>query len=728
MGSGSGSKEQTEASYLQKITDTFGRTVTFVYAAKDAGEYVEPHTEILGGQESSTIGDAYQEQYETKYLDRMEVDSEHGVRLFSLEMGYRSSHLNECGTSCDKRLLTSITHLNTDGGALPSIDFTYTTSGARAGFLSNLTTTAGAHLDYEYVDQTLDHSDLDLTINAPNDYKEPRVWIGEDYVVVSWRKPTNGNVKIRAYRWEGEWLEDKTTFPTFYAYRPPETDLQEFDVHIERDFFAVVARTPSNTVHQLFLYHKDETSRDGWVPSSGIEVWDYEQDKDRVATGNGFAATVSDVSGAKKIVTFSWNGESWRQQTHRAVYHQTLFQIKGGPDYFVSIDLVSVDPVIVSRLFVFYRDDVHEWQSVEYSDDLDDVAGSYDIQTGPTFITLSASGNVNTNQIYSWDEEYTTVSRRWIDNLDNVIVRIGGPSTVGFWGTPFTVQVARYDGANWDVHDFTPSQSQGGGYFSFGEDYAVRRDVSGEGGQRLTYDANSPNWNTTLATLPSSNPTANEEFPRAGIGNHLLGRDAYFRSPGAWGNEVELPLSGAGIDTKSTRQAGAVAVVYETDGSTQGDTNVLPIRNGAFQVAHVLDHGRVRNVGAAGYLDRSELVGLGTIVTFPRSVSSNLFHTATELTLYRLVNDNLFGQQQRPVVSQITTNDGYDNRMVEFEYEQDLSTIDALGRAPQFNKVVVTRRDPNDLALEPAGHVEHQFFTGYETDGAHPSESQMHDS
>jgi len=111
---GSGGREQTESSYLSKITDVFGRTIILNYQTKDSNEYQEPHTE-------QNEPDAYQETYENRYLTSVKVEKEAGKVLSTIDISYTSVGSG----NLTKRLLTSIRRSDeADRSQIPSI-YTY---------------------------------------------------------------------------------------------------------------------------------------------------------------------------------------------------------------------------------------------------------------------------------------------------------------------------------------------------------------------------------------------------------------------------------------------------------------------------------------------------------------------------------------------------------------------------------------------------------------------------
>lgn len=129
---GYGGKEQTEASYLRRITDVFGRIITLNYQAKEANEYMEPHPE-------QSEPDAYQEVYESMYLSSVEVQNESGKQLPTVTLEYSLIGSGDL----TKRFLSSIKKADLSDASPLSTTYTYITSGYNKGKIETSQTPEG---------------------------------------------------------------------------------------------------------------------------------------------------------------------------------------------------------------------------------------------------------------------------------------------------------------------------------------------------------------------------------------------------------------------------------------------------------------------------------------------------------------------------------------------------------------------------------------------------------
>ncbi len=110
----------TRACYLTRITGTFGERVTLGYRPKEPFEVAPPHPVQAGGVH------AFQDRYESRYLDDVTVANDDGATLFTIRFGYRFGELARTdGESYRKRYLTSITEVGRTGIAVPPVTIEY---------------------------------------------------------------------------------------------------------------------------------------------------------------------------------------------------------------------------------------------------------------------------------------------------------------------------------------------------------------------------------------------------------------------------------------------------------------------------------------------------------------------------------------------------------------------------------------------------------------------------
>lgn len=247
-------KPFTKSSYLRRIKTT-DRTIVFDYLNKTGSEYADPHTE-------KSEPDAYQERYDTRYLNAISLLDKSGQVLRRTELEY--DLLNSGAMT--KRLLTAIVEFRADGSAYgPPREFAYwgqdsgdgvsvskssqanfynADKGAVYGALKSVTLPSGAISNYFYDQIEIESGERSLQISSPdNTWKDPHIYYGSDYAVVLWRK--NNEFRLSLYDWQGRWVP---RWSGSSAIAIPTSDHKEIQVTVESNFFAVAVKNGSNAL------------------------------------------------------------------------------------------------------------------------------------------------------------------------------------------------------------------------------------------------------------------------------------------------------------------------------------------------------------------------------------------------------------------------------------------------------------------------------------------------
>ncbi|MEU2639902.1 hypothetical protein ABZ591_36270, partial [Micromonospora fulviviridis] len=146
----------TKACYLTRITDMFDRTVDFGYQEKrydtqsPAGprEYLSPHWDTPYSKAPANAASAYQDRYETRYLDNIVVKNSQGTLLYAVQLSYDTQSNFSGYPQSDplygdtvKRTLTGVQRRYAENCALPQMQFSYWPAGTvNAGALSGAVT------------------------------------------------------------------------------------------------------------------------------------------------------------------------------------------------------------------------------------------------------------------------------------------------------------------------------------------------------------------------------------------------------------------------------------------------------------------------------------------------------------------------------------------------------------------------------------------------------------
>ena len=731
VGSSSGQK-QTEASYLKQITDPIGRQVQFFYNTKASQFYMEPHTE-------QAEPDAYQEVYEKKYLDHIDVRQEQGLKYLSTH--FRYNIINE-GTTTAKMLLANIEQRNSQNEAQPSIKFDYytaTDANGYKGFLRKVTYPTGGSATYTYAMQnpsdgnkpySIGHSSRTLTINAPVSdgggfdqwgYSEPKVWIADDYVVVAWRaKVPSGHdsnprqVKLSVYQWVGEW---KNTFlQTIQGIRltgdgNPYMDYKDFQVVAEKNFFGVLYPTGwsgSPNEYGMLLYSKDEANRGGWKNYSKPNV-NYGSGVPKLLSGEDFVAVGSfqdDATHPCHLFTYQGNA-TWRED----LLNQTIgdHYYTSSNNFFISHNRSGFNGS--PEMNFNYLTEEKNWVTKNWSWSLlfsSSNRSNWFSSNGMAVVMADS----NPEYVYRWDLTYTNFFRDSKDFFnadlfgglnDNHTPFIIDNSLIGIDG-----RLARFDGHFWWATVISSTKnSPFGDYFAYGSDVAVRPTeyVSGtfkyKGGRKV-FDPNIPEWKSDFIM---DGTDRGQDFAYVGIDYYYFGNGYYYRQPnGDWIKKYTQPSTAqrfawGGYPRFEVWTSAYPYSLYEIRGFKNGETMTYPLSPNLTSQYFIKQPYYFPSIGVGGQ----------TMVTY--SGGNSDFSMATSLQLSRIVNDKVIGNQIDYPVRSVTTNDGSTNRITSIDYNFSTATIDPSGNYAQYNEVTVIP-DGGTIEANSAGYTQTFFNNG----------------
>ena len=286
----------------------------FFYKEKDPKFYVEPHTE-------RSEPDAYQEQYEKKYLDHIDVVQEDGSKLLSVHLTYSTLTGN---AGLEKMLLTGVKRWG-NGKTQPGMSFTYYTGNTPyRGCIEKVIYPASGTVTYTYTGKTIPRSNRELVIHAPGGYAEPKIYQGEDYVAVLWRQlgsdsSHDGSFKdlmLYVYTWAGEWKEQyighvgAVELTDAGQYQ----DYKDFQVTMQKDFFAVDTRMSSGAAN-CYIVHRNLWSRGSWTayPVSNVTVG---SGLTTLLSGTNYIALAPQkADGTHPGILFTYTGDGFTQSS-----------------------------------------------------------------------------------------------------------------------------------------------------------------------------------------------------------------------------------------------------------------------------------------------------------------------------------------------------------------------------------------------------------------------------
>ncbi len=591
----------TKALYITKATDVFGQTVQFQYGDKvfdnstpeAPKEYLDPHKEV-----PDNAPNAFQDCYETYYLDSLEVYSTQQSLLCRIQFGYEVSPDSQFPALANvnhysgflqgatyKRFLTSITTAYPRGTALPGILFRYYLDPdnieENRGAIRSITYPEGSTGVYRYEKQALPICNRTQTIPPPLkdlNLSTPRVWFGSDYAVNTWYDRAAGKLSLQVFTWQGQWKpwqldsENPLIFDNSSGL-----DVTSLDVIANEDFFALTFRTSSET--QAYVFQKnnaqpsqwDAATIDGVTTALNTPTLHYPSDSDiQFLGGTNFllGASMSRVSDQHfyDVVTYRWTTRSWEKQSF---FLENYSYFAASNEYYSRFDMEG-------NVGLYYLDSQLQWHTgdeVQIDDLSTDAYDSLAVVPGISFVVAAKLIHDGTTR------DYTYFILQW--GADYRFQEVGGSFTFsdpiersGRYPTSWIPQIVnnsmignaghllRFNGKLWQENSsLAPAYAPDSGYqlrFAYGPDYGLLITVSDSGipypnAKVVGYDANVDSvsdWSQppTQPNLPDTSPTFQSitDWPSAGGENFLnLSNQVYFRgSSNQWEQVVmEEPMA-----------------------------------------------------------------------------------------------------------------------------------------------------------------------------------------
>lgn len=704
-------KQHTKASYLKRIVDPAGQSVELFYEEKQPAEFSDPHVEKVEP-------DAYQEKFESKYLDSIVVKTIDERVLYTVDLQYALSGAG----GLVKRYLKQVQKRFPNNETQPATQFEYFETGESRGYLKQVINSLGAHVDYYYETVYIPNSDRKKAIIAPAGYGQPRLFIENNYTVVTWRKlKSDGTedgapqpVKIFAYYWDGRWFEEEL----WQTIGIKLTDYDNASMAMSENNFAY--RVFNGSSNNIFSARKKTgfTGTGHWVK----QLWAHGTSGDPNVTGTAYAGRdfVAYVSRfLNEIRTAVWKGEQWVE--HRVPIPESSAELfcAAGPNYiFVHNDFGGNQDI----LHLLYLDEEKKWNTktlpaaLGLDTDGEITSDSY-WHSAPSFVV--GLPQYNPEYIYSWDENYDNFSRLDILGLwyDNSLVSIINNSQFSFEEPSFIESSpdgisARFDGVNWIKKG--PYGSQWYQDATFGEDFLIRVQDTRARPREIylsTFDANTRAWNGDVQYI-------NDEYVnggtviQAGINSFVI-KDGvlYSRSvSGEWGVTDKVYLQGVPFSTVEYLRGREIFpltpnyVAYGYSNTQDGVTDGVYVA-------------LMRNDSIRGY-EKFPGVTLQQNIN-NRAVTNASLNTLallngnSSLTLYRVLDGSLSGNLTTHVARSLTRSDGYQIFETTYEYENGKAAPGGL--IAYFNSVMSVPGSSNHSST-PFGKVQHYFYNGMPED------------
>ncbi|UOY08374.1 hypothetical protein L0P88_07400 [Muricauda sp. SCSIO 64092] len=467
----SSGERHTEASYLEEITASSGGKIVFTYGNKPITEYYEPHTEA---QEP----DAYQEQFETKYLSSIKTYDRANQLVYTYGLGY--SVIKKVASNDRNRYLQSITQKDKNNTALPPLEYEYHTTGIFEGGLRKVTYPSGGSVSYTYGEKTIfDSGSISAVVdgNISNNYTTVGHFAGQNYALRvrhegNWN--TNERLSIVYDFWIGEkWKRREFIIPELVkvVFRNGRHEVNTLKFASGKDFFAFLTFDRGNNKGSVYLFHKKQDGVD-WLQTSYRNITvesgsaDYPNEDPVLLAGEDFVAVGTNRPG--RLLTYTWNGNGWNsksisQGTGQFYYGAAnnfivALDEDGGSDWITGVNHAD-------NYYIHYLDAEKQWHTKSWSAAADPhTQGTHD----PSYLYASNSmlGFMAGNQeeyILRWDMDYNLIA---VDDvvgqhtdtypllpvMNNVFMLLKS-SPNGPYGP---TKGLAFDGSNWSLEPFDP--------------------------------------------------------------------------------------------------------------------------------------------------------------------------------------------------------------------------------------------------------------------------------
>ncbi len=714
-----GTNTYTQASYLSRIDSRSGAAI-FNYAQKSSQEYAALH---------GSSAAAFQDRYEQLYLTSIDVlpggMSATPIRsiFFHYEDGANTAFVGTGATS--KRLLMQIENRypvsSSQDNALPNLTFQYDEDNSHAtyGRLVGVTTPKGSTFSYTYAQQTIDLSARQYTTSRPSqigvNFSKPRVWIAEDYVVITWAGDDN-TIRIQAFIWRGRWLASDCGSLTL-------SDASQYDslnVIARRSQFVVQAG------NQLLPFRLSDVQVDGWnAPAQAFTLTELISGEPvLLAAGDGFAAVLGGQSG--KLFLYRWNGQQWQSaatMTRSATPETLRFALTANDDYVMVLDAPRSGSNAVMKFSLLQPATSGGWTQYDYTRicPLSSVS-SVSLLPGAGFVGLHLrqdSSVVDTHLylLYNWTPDHQTFTAQEAGR-SNVThgTAVAAPVVVG---SMFAIdqRVYRYDGVQWvytNLQAALPYNNEGDHIISaYAADQVVRKIPTTVIDQYIfdlaIFDPVSESWRipSGITPIPQSNASNNVVRAAQFTANEgqyaLVGSQLSARQPdNSWAKtNVALPADLTANDGQTVALVDDRYLIYEQ----AGNTRVYLLHDGSADTTPIpLDNSHMYVDGTPG----KTLIGRFAFVTY----SDSTFDAATGFTLYYVVSGAIKDTQVVQAIQKLTCNDGYETVQQAYSYTAATATIDETGNQAQFNHAAILPGLSDPAAPAVNGRSDYYFFNG----------------
>lgn len=770
----SNNPRHTKASVLKRITGPTGNFLELNYEMKvyepclDANdfrctdnkrrEYQDPHVE-------QTEPDAYQEKFETRYLNNIQAYNEDETFLYDVNFEYEEDEWIGDG-EMTKRVLTGIQKVNYNEKALPKTEFKYFKDDLLKGYVETVTNSIGGNIKYSYVTTPKvvdEHCEVvggkrhcfeigigtkKLLVTAPESgfsvemYTEPQLFFGPDYVVVIWRRAVLRHGKdsgttvgspfyhisepmpsfVQVYNWEGEWVKHDLGYIGNIRLSD-HLEKHELVANLQRDHFSLLFREGTNE-YKINLFHKT-VGKSGWnYFSENVLLYDGRVADAQYLTELFLTSGPDHVAFAnlksEYIYIYTWRGNNWIKQT---VTHNspTGYAFTGSSNYLIAHNTRTHDGSGNDQFWMHYKRESGIWVEKTFPGGFNAAGMFSDYKREKRSFWHGAPGfalamaNDNPEYIFSWDTDYDNITKEsllvtgdyypvyW---RSNGFFHINNRTEDNFAGNTIA-KFFSFNGLTWSSYSYEGKYP--------GLTFATNPHKMIKGGQNMVgisygdseislgrYDINNEEWiNFGITT---SEPRF-DRYIHLLPGAALMAKGIYFLEPdGSWLKVNEISVEKHLHDSWKFDLRVGINTIYSS--IPYGKTEINKLKNGLVE-KHFINYNM--DSRQKYYPVGENMTGNDMFAAFP-PLSGNKYG-ATEFHLYKWSDDGFQGGHEAVVVSSLQVNDGNLDLGKYYEYNYQTARMDPSGTFPLFNEVKITNGGKN-IAANPRGYTKSFFYNG----------------